>query len=324
VPQNAWFKWKEASMSEHWAHQRRAWRLFRFCAFAAGVVILFLLACCKDAQTSAYTPEYTTAPKDTPNVLIFGIHPLYNPQRLQETYGPLIDYLNRNLVGAKIQLEASRSYETFEQKHYDRHFHFALPNPYQTINSLKHGYRVFGKMGGDDQFRGIILVRKDSGINTVADLKGKTISFPAPTALAATMMPLYYLHTLGLDVNRDIHRLFVGSQDSVMMNVYLGQTAAGATWPPPWQAFVERHPQIAAELVVKWETPALINNGLVVRDDIPQPLLEQVATLLFALHTTEEGRKLLAALPLGSFVSATNETYQPVYTFMENYNAAIH
>jgi len=227
-------------------------------------------------------------------------------------------------VGAKLQLEASRSYETFEQKLYDRHFHFALPNPYQTINSLQHGYRVFGKMAGDDQFHGIILVRKDSGIHTVADLKGKTISFPAPTALAATMMPLYYLHMQGLDVNHDIHRLFVGSQDSVMMNVYLGQTAAGASWPPPWQAFVERNPQIAAELVVKWETPALINNGLVVRDDVPQPLLEQVSALLFALHTTEEGRKLLAALPLERFESATDATYQPVYAFMEKYNAAVH
>ena len=158
----------------------------------------------------------------------------------------------------------------------------------------------------------------------MADLKGKTISFPAPTALAATMMPLYYLHTHGLDVNHDIHRLFVGSQESVMMNVYLGQTAAGATWPPPWRAFAERNPQIAAELVVKWETPPLINNALVVRDDIPQPILEQVSALLFALHTHEEGRKLLAALPLERFESATDETYQPVYAFMEKYNAAVH
>ena len=108
------------------------------------------------------------------------------------------------------------------------------------------------------------------------------------------------------------------------MNVYLGQTAAGGTWPPPWQAFVERNPQIAAELVVKWETPSLINNGLVVRDDVPKQILDQVSALLFDLHNHEEGRKLLAALPLSQFESATNKTYLPVYDFLEKYNAAVH
>ena len=134
--------------SEPLARQRRGWKLLRVCGIVAGLAILFFFACCKGAKKGGYTPEYTTEPTNQPNILIFGVHPLYNPQRLQETYGPLIDHLNRHLVGAKIELEASRSYETFEQKLYGRHFHFALPNPYQTINSLKHGYRVFGKMGG--------------------------------------------------------------------------------------------------------------------------------------------------------------------------------
>jgi phosphonate transport system substrate-binding protein len=63
--------------------------------------------------------------------------------------------------------------------------------PYQTLNSLQHGYHIFAKMGEDDRCRGIIIVRKDSNINTVADLMGKIVSFLAPTVLAATMMPLY-------------------------------------------------------------------------------------------------------------------------------------
>ena len=299
-------------------------RFVLFAVIAAGMVALCFFAFRTGDRKPQYNPEYATAPNAKSNVLVFGVHPLHNPQRLQETYGPLTDYLNRNLADKRIVLEASRSYEVFEQKLYSRHFHFALPNPYQTINSLKHGYRVFGKMGEDDKFRGVILVRKDSGVNTVADLKGRTVSFPAPTALAATMMPLYFLHTQGLDVNQDIHRLFAGSQESSIMNVYLRQAAAGATWPPPWQAFVERNPQFAAELVVKWETPPLVNNALVVRDDVPQRVVDQVAGLLFALHTHAEGRTLLAALPLARFESAMDETYQPVTDFLEKYNAAVH
>lgn len=282
----------------------------------------FLLAACDVEKNEGYTPAYTNTSGSNKAALIFGVHPLHNPQRLYEIYGPLIEYLNRSIPEYDITLEASRSYEEFDKKLYSRHFHLALPNPYQTINSLDHGYRIFAKMGEDEKFRGIILVRKDSGIGQVSDLKGKTISFPAPTALAATMMPLYFLHTHGLDVNKDITRLFSGSQESSIMNIYLKKSEAGATWPPPWQAFVERNPEIAAELEVKWETPHLVNNGLVARDDVPQEVVDKVQSLLVTLHTHKEGQQLLAALPLACFEKATKETYQPVRVFLNDYSAA--
>jgi len=77
-------------------------------------------------------------------------------------------------------------------------------------------------MGDDENFRGIILVRKDSAIENVADLKGKAVSYPAPTALAAAMMPQYYLQTHGLDVMNDLDNRYVGSQassDTFQINV---------------------------------------------------------------------------------------------------------
>lgn len=284
---------------------------------------LLLLACDSD-EKAGYSPSYTAEPIQAQASLIFGVHPLHNPQRLYETYGPVIEYLNRHLQGYSIVLEASRSYEDFDKKLYNRHFHFALPNPYQTIHSLEKGYHVFAKMGEDEKFRGIILVRRDAGVQNVADLKGQQVSFPAPTALAATMMPLYYLQTHGLDVDRDITPLFSGSQESSIMNVYLKKSLAGATWPPPWQAFTARHPDIAAELEVKWETPSLVNNSLVARDDVPPVLVQKVQSLLVELHSHEEGRRILSALPLAFFEEATDATYQPVRDFMALYTASIH
>jgi len=307
-------------------------RINRILWFKAGsmsvwlVFFLFslLVISCDSPQKESYAPAYTSTPDVKQMVLIFGVHPLHNPQRLFATYGPLIEYLNQECPELTIQLEASRSYEEFDKKLYSRRFHFALPNPYQTIQAMQHGYHVFAKMGDDEKFRGIILVRKDSGINTVADLKGKTVSFPAPTALAATMMPLEYLHTHGLDVNQDITRLFSGSQESSIMNVYLGKSAAGATWPPPWQAFIEGNPAIADELEVRWETSSLINNSLVARDDVPPKVVSEIKSILLALHTHEEGRKLLALLPLVCFEDGNDATYQPVQDFMKKYVKVIH
>lgn len=289
-----------------------------------GAIALLWLSACGKSEERGYQPELATG--STPAAVkeyVVGIHPLHNPQRLLEVYGPIIDYMNREMPEAHFKLEASHNYEEFERKLYRGHFDFAMPNPYQTVLSLKHGYRVFGKMGDDEVFRGIILVRKDSGIRQVSDLRGKAVSYPAATALAATMMPQYFLHTHGLDVNRDLDNRYVGSQESSIMNVVRGHVAAGATWPVPWKAFVVEHPDLAAQLQVQWETGTLPNNGWVVRSEVAAPVAEKFSRLLTSLQHHPEGQAMLARMPISHFETATDDSYRPVREFLAEFSRRV-
>lgn len=278
---------------------------------------------CETPQEAAYTPRYSNVSTLDTNEYILGVHPLHNPNRLHEIFGPVTDYLTEQIPDASFRVEASRNYATYDEKLYARRFHFGLPNPYETVNALKHGYRVFGKMGDDKNFRGIILVRKNSDFEAVTDLAGEAICFPAPTDLAATMMPQYYLHIHGLDVMNDVDIRYVGSQESSVMNVYLGNVAAAATWLPAWRAMVKERPELAEALEVKWTTSPLPNNGLVVRDDVPDTLTAQVADLLFSLHTHEQGRAWLDRMELSRFEAASDETYEPVRNFLRYFEEAV-
>lgn len=283
-----------------------------------------MLISCDQQPAEEYSPEYSTSALTVGDkVLILGIHPLHNPKRLYEMFGPIADYLSKNIEGVQIKIEASRNYAAFDKKLYSRKFHFALPNPFQTVNSLKHGYKVFGKMSDDENFRGIFLVRKDSNIKEVSDLKGQAVSFPAPTALAATMMPQYYLQQHGLNVMTDIDIKYVGSQESSIMNVMLGNTKAGATWPPPWRALSKERPELRKELKIIWQTSSLPNNGLVVRDDVDKKILHQVKTLLLKLHQHPQGKKWLDKMELSKFENATDNTYKPVVAFLKLFNKEV-
>lgn len=287
-------------------------------------ILLVTLTACSKTESPEYTPQYSSSSLfEEKQEFIFGIHPLHNPKRLQEIFGPIAKYLSNNIIGTHFRIEASRSYAAFDKKLYTRKFHFSLPNPYQTINALEHGYTVFGKMADDENFRGIILVRKDSGINSIADLKGKAISFPAPTALAATMMPQYYLQSHGLNVMKDINIRYVGSQESSIMNVMLGDTIAGATWPPPWRALSKERPKLQKELKVIWKTDPLPNNSLIARDDVDKEIVRQVTKLLLNLHKTKKGKLWLNKMELSQFEYATNETYQPVKEFLTRFNNTV-
>ncbi|ADE11892.1 phosphate/phosphite/phosphonate ABC transporter substrate-binding protein [Sideroxydans lithotrophicus] len=282
-----------------------------------------LIVGCGEQQEETYQPTFSERGADEPKEYIVGIHPLHNPKRLVEVYGPVIDYLNAAIPQARFRLEASRNYAEFEKKLYNGHFDFAMPNPYQTVRSLKYGYRVFGKMGNDELFRGIILVRRDSGISRVSDLKGKKVCYPAPTALAATMMPQYYLQTHGIDVKRDIENLYVGSQESSIMNVLRGHVAAAATWPVPWKVFQQEKPEMAAQLEVKWQTGTLPNNGWVARDDVPPVLTVKVGRALVDIGKTSEGRAILKRLGITRFEHASNETYRPVEQYLKDFSETV-
>ncbi|HYC02040.1 MAG TPA: PhnD/SsuA/transferrin family substrate-binding protein [Azospirillaceae bacterium] len=284
---------------------------------ALGALALVLAAC--DAPEPDYAPRFTADPPTQLRTLVLGVHPLHNPKRLFEVYQPLVDHLNAGLQGVRIRLEASNSYGAFDEKMAARRFDLALPNPYQTLNSLGQGYRVFGKMADDGAFRGIILVRRDSGIDDPADLKGKAVSYPAPTALAATMMPQWFLHRQGIDVMRELENRYVGSQESSIMNVQLGHVAAGATWPAPWRAFQREHPDLAAQLRVAWETEPLVNNGLVARDDVPAETVARIGALLFAMTSTEAGRAILAPMEVAGFEAADDKVYDRVRRFLVDF-----
>lgn len=253
----------------------------------------------------------------------FAVHPLHNPAKLVEVYQPLLDSLNSRLSGARLELEASRDYASFEEKYKAGKPEFLLPNPWQTLQAMTVKYHVIAMAGESADFRGLFIVRRDSDITRPLELKGRSVSYPSPTALAACIMPQYFLHLQGLDVNRDIVNRYVGSQESSIMSVYLKQSSVGATWPPPWRAFQKNHPREAAELKIVWETDSLINNSVMVRNDVPEQLSVQVRSLLVGLAGSDDGRALLKHIETTRFIVAGNPDYDVVRNYITRFEREV-
>lgn len=286
-------------------------------------LLLGVLSAC-NREPESRGPQFGARPA-SPGVPVYhlAVHPLHNPAKLMQAYQPLVDYLNGQLKGARLVLEASRDYANFEEKYRAQKPEFLLPNPWQTLQAMKTGYRVIAMAGDPRDFTGIFVVRRDSGLKRPADLKGKSVSYPSSTALAACIMPQYFLHSHGINVNADIENRYVGSQESSIMNAYLGLTAAGATWPTPWRAFQKEHPQEAAELKVIWETEPLINNSIMVRNDVPAQVGEQVRTLLLGLEGSTEGKSILAGMETARFLPAADEDYDVVRRYVSRFEKEV-
>ena len=285
-----------------------------------------LLTACREIDTApAYAPTLSTAPMAARlPTYSFGVAPLENFRHIFALYQPIVDHLNARLVNARLVLEVPRALDDHQRLLHEQRYAFALANPYYVWQSAHHdGYRVIAKMDDDAAFHGVLVVRRDSGITRLGDLKGKTICYPPPSALAATMLTRFNLQQHGFDLQRDLHERFVASQHASIMQVYQGQAQAGATWPLAWLSFQQLHPQEAAALEVRFPTAPLINLGLVARADVPIGLARQVATLLAELDQSSEGRAMLARLPLSRFTTARTADYDRVGSFVSLYRRTI-
>lgn len=282
------------------------------------IISLTLGGCGRSAQ-SDNAPMYSTHPQRGATLpeYSFGIFPLHSAVGLSEVYQPLMDAINRQVSGFTVRMEAARDHPTYEAKLRERQFDLAMMAQFQAVAAEGMGYRIFGRIGGTEA-RGIIFVRKDSGIKTVNDLRGKAISFSSPTAIATLMCKVALLKA-GLNVETDAKPVYVGTLDSAVMNVYSGLTAAGCVWPPTLQELKRQRPEIVDALEVKWRATPVGNVAFAARSDMPEAHRNAIAKVLFDLDKTEQGRLLLARMDIPRIEPANSKTYDPVRKFLEEY-----
>lgn len=287
------------------------------------ILICLQLSCEKKPEVS-YAPSFSAEqPVLKKKIITFGVHPLHNPERLFEKFSPLMSYLESQIPETKFELEASKDYQSFEKKLEEKKFDIALPNPYQTIKAVKNGYQVFAKMNDDENFRGLILVKKDGPIKSLEDLKNKTISFPAKTALAGSMMPQYYLHQKGFNLKKDFTIKYVGSQESSILSVFHNESSAGATWPGAWNLFKEDRPEIAKKLKELVRTDSLPSNSLIASNNLDATTIEKIKLAILQMSSSSEGDLVLKKLHLSKFVEANNNTYSKVEDFIKKFESTI-
>lgn len=151
-------------------------------------------------------------------VLTFGVVPQQSPIDLIKDWQPIITYLE-NSTGEKIILKVERSIPEFEKVLYSGGYDIAYMNPYHYVVAHKRqGYEA--QVRDEKNLVGILVIRKNSGINDVSMLKGKAFLFPAPDAFAATLLTKYeLLKKYGIDVNKEKKYRYVNSHDSVYKGV---------------------------------------------------------------------------------------------------------
>jgi len=285
----------------------------------AGLVFSFLLLTTCNPKSTTYEPTYSVD-SGQKKTLLFGAP----TQSYYEMYGPFVTYLNDHLPGLHIQTVASSNFSDYVDKLNARSFDIAMANGIMALgDSVRLGYSILGTSVDEAANAGVILVNKDSSINSFSDLKSKVVASVGDPGLGGHILQMLYLLKNGVNVNKDIKLKHLESFESVILNIYLGKCSAGFTTINAWNGFIKKRPEVATKVSKKWETPAVEGNPLLIRNDVSEETISQLKRVILTMHLNEKGKKALADIGYLKFIPADSNTYLPLRNLLKEYRELI-
>jgi phosphonate transport system substrate-binding protein len=147
---------------------------------------------------------------------------------------------------------------------------------------------------GKPFYRGQIMVRTDSGINTLADLKGKTMAYVDPASTSGHLYPKALMMAKGHDPDSFFSKsIFAGSHNAVVLSLLKGEVDAGAAYDGARAAVAKSYPDVFKKIKVIAYTQDIPNDTVTARRGLPSELKARIKEGLKHLSKTPEGGKVL-------------------------------
>ncbi|BCR03699.1 hypothetical protein DESUT3_07680 [Desulfuromonas versatilis] len=252
-------------------------------------------------------------------VVHFGVIPRYNPMVMYRNYQPIMDYLSEH-TPFRFELKLSRSYADAIRM---------LREGQTQVASLgdvtfAEAFREFGVIPlvkplnnlGEAFYQSIIIVRQDSPIQTLEDLKGHTFAFGNIHSTSGNLIPRHYLFRRGISLfdlesfeNLDTH-------DKVVKAVLKGKVAAGAVKDVVAYQYQFHGLRFLANIGPIPSVP------IVVRHDTPPAVVEALRTALLAINrkSPEQIKEMRGWDPefRNGFTEAQTSDYRIIFEMLDS------
>lgn len=234
--------------------------------------------------------------------LVFGVVPQQSASRLARDWTPFVDALSAEL-DRPVRFATATDIPTFEACLAAGAYEIAYMNPYHyTVFSARSGYRALAHQART-RLRGILVTRVQSGIESLADLDGRTVAFPSPAAFGASVLPRAEAARQGVA----IAPLYVRSHDSVYRAVARGYAVAGGGVLRTWTTIPD---EIRRDLRVFYRTESYTPHAFAVAPRVGAALADRLQAALVAIGGEATG--VLAPLGMSGIVAAEDADWDDV------------
>jgi len=251
-----------------------------------------------------------------------GFVPAEDAQQVMQNAQPIVEILRRQL-GMEVQPFVATDYtgvvEALRVNKLD--IAFLTPASY-VLAKNEANVRVILKSErkGIPYYYAAIIVRADSGIKNLEDLRGKTFAFGDSLSTTGNVIPRQMFKARGIDPVRDFKQvLFSGGHDATVLAVLNGKVDAGATYAnspdgndTAWMRYLKDSDEVKKIRAIAFSEPIPADN-LVISANLDEELANKIEATFIELSRDPAGKKMLRELyQIDGFVPATDKDYDSV------------
>ena len=156
-------------------------------------------------------------------------------------------------------------------------------------------------------YHGVVIVKRDSGLRTLADLKGKRFAFVDPDSTAGYLFTKKLLLEAGLDPNKDLKTEFAGGHHKVVRKVAAGEVDAGACFEGAAEMLDD--PQSVTTIA---RTAPITGDPVVVRPGLGSDLVNALRSAMIELSVVPEARGFFTFSEIDGFIPAVDSDYDSI------------
>lgn len=238
-----------------------------------------------------------------------------SPTELARKAVPLVKYLEAKL-GMKVEFTPVTDYAASVEALVNKKVDMAWFGGFTFVQAnVRSGGKVVPlvQREEDEKFKSVFIT-SDPAINSLADLKGKDVSFGSQSSTSGHLMPRAFLLQANINPDKDFKRVaFSGAHDATIAAVASGKVQAGALNVSVWDKFVTDKKVDTTKVRVFYTTPPYFDYNWTVHADMPAALREKLSKALLDLNkNTPEGKEILDLQRATRFVPTKAENYQGI------------
>jgi phosphonate transport system substrate-binding protein len=244
-----------------------------------------------------------------------------SPTELARKAAPLVKYLEGKL-GMKVEFTPVTDYAAAVEALANKQVDLAWFGGFTFVQAnVRSGGKAVPlvQREEDEKFKSVFITT-DASIKTLADLKGKTLSFGSQSSTSGHLMPRSFLLDAKVDPDADLKRVaFSGAHDATIAAVAAGKVDAGALNMSVWEKFVTEKKVDPAAVRVFYTTPGYFDYNWTVHADMPAATKEKLAKAFLDLNkNTPEGKEILELQRATRFVPTKAENYKGIESAAKN------
>ena len=229
-------------------------------------------------------------------------------------FTPIASYLEKKL-GMKVEFTPVSDYPAAVEALVNKKVELVWFGGFTHVQAqLRSGGKIvpIAQREEDTRFQSVFIAKTDSGIKTLADMKGKQISFGSQSSTSGHLMPRSFLLQAKIDPEKDFKRIaYSGAHDATIASVVSGKVDAAALDITVWRKFVAENKVDTKAVDVFFTTPPFFNYNWSVHADMPADLREKVKKALLDLDpATPEGKEILQLNRATRYIPTAAENYK--------------